>query len=565
MIQIPFQTCKQPINDQIADAPPLTDFAASTDPDIMYFHEAMREPDKLQWIKAMEEEVRSHTDSKHWTLTPRSHVPEGVPVLPAVWAMRRKRRIATREIYKWKARLNIDGSKQVKGVNYWETYAPVASWPTVRLLLTMVIQKNWPTRQIDYVMAYTQADVEHDQMFMQIPKGFDLDGANAKDYVLKLNKNLYGQKQAGRVWNKHLVRKLKSIGFKQSMIDECVFYRGQCIYVLYTDDSILTGPTDEDLDQVIADMKAAKLDLTVEGDISDFLGVNIDRKPDGTIHLTQPHLIDSIMVCMRLQEDIGKVKNIPAAASRILKAHKDSLPHDGSFNYRQVIGKMLYLEKSTRPDIAYAVHQCARYASDPKVEHAQAVRWIARYLKGTRDKGLILHPSDHSFECFADADFAGNWDPQDTSNPDTARSRSGFIIKYAGCPVFWASKMQTEIALSTTEAEYIALSTALREVIPMMELIEEMRVEGFGMMATTPTVYCKVFEDNSGAVELATVHKTRPRTKHLNVKYHHFRQFVDDGSIKVQGIGTDEQQADLLTKPLSEQIFVAHRRSISFW
>jgi len=383
--------------------------------------------------------------------------------------------------------------------------------------------------------------------------------------VLKLNKNLYGQKQAGRVWNKHLVRKLKSIGFKQSMIDECVFYRGQCIYVLYTDDSILTGPTDEDLDQVIADMKAAKLDLTVEGDISDFLGVNIDRKPDGTIHLTQPHLIDSIMVCMRLQEDIGKVKNIPAAASRILKAHKDSLPHDGSFNYRQVIGKMLYLEKSTRPDIAYAVHQCARYASDPKVEHAQAVRWIARYLKGTRDKGLILHPSDHSFECFADADFAGNWDPQDTSNPDTARSRSGFIIKYAGCPVFWASKMQTEIALSTTEAEYIALSTALREVIPMMELIEEMRVEGFGMMATTPTVYCKVFEDNSGAVELATVHKTRPRTKHLNVKYHHFRQFVDDGSIKVQGIGTDEQQADLLTKPLSEQIFVAHRRSISFW
>jgi len=321
-------------------------------------------------------------------------------------------------------------------------------------------------------MAYTQADVEHNQIFMQIPKGFDLDGADTKDLMLKLKKILYGQKQAGRVWSKHLVRKLKSIGFKQSVIDECVFYRGQCICVLYTNDSIFAGPTDEALDQVIADMKAAELNLTVEEDISDFLGVNIDCRADGTMHLTKPHLIDSILVCMSLQEDMGKVKNIPAAASPILKAQKDSLPHDGKFDYRKGIGKMLYLEKSTRPDITYAVHQCTWYASDPKVEHAQAVRWIAWYLKGTRDKGLILHPSEHSFECFANAEFAGNWDPQDTSNPDTARSRSGFIIKYAGCPVLWASKMQTEIALSKTEAEYIALSTALREVIPMMELIE---------------------------------------------------------------------------------------------
>jgi len=146
---------------------------------------------------------------------------------------------------------------------------------------------------------------------------------------------------------------------------------------LYTNNSILVGSTDEDFDQVIADMKVADLDLTVEGDISDFLGVNIDCKADGTIHLTQPHLIDFIMVCTRLQEDVGMVKNIPTAASRILKAHKDSLPHDNSFNYRQVIGKMLYLEKSTRPDISYTVHQYARYSSDPNIEHAQALWWIA--------------------------------------------------------------------------------------------------------------------------------------------------------------------------------------------
>jgi hypothetical protein len=133
------------------------------------------------------------------------------------------------------------------------------------------------------------------------------------------------------------VSKLKSIGFKQSQIDECVFYQGKCIYVLYTDDLILAGPTNKDLDQAIADMKKAELNLTVEGDIADFLGVKIERKADGTIHFTQPHLIDSILECLRLKEDKGKTKSTPAASSRILGAHKESLPHDDSFNYRQVV------------------------------------------------------------------------------------------------------------------------------------------------------------------------------------------------------------------------------------
>jgi hypothetical protein len=226
---------------------------------------------------------------------------------------------------------------------------------------------------------------------------------------------------------------------------------------------------------------------------------------------------------------------------------------------------MLYLEKSTRPDIAYAVHQCARFASDPKVEHAKAVRWIGRYLRGTRDKGIILKPLEQSFECFVDSDFAGNWDPTDTIDPATAKSRSGFVIKYAGCPIVWASKMQTEVALSTTEAEYIALSTALREIIPLMSLLKEMQAEGFAVTVTKPQVHCRVFEDNSGAIELATVHKTRPRTKHLNVKYHHFRHHVDSGEIEIASIKSDEQQADLLTKPLSEELLERHRLRIMGW
>ena len=191
-------------------ASPLLAFAASADPDTMYLHQALKEPDKVQWIEAMKQEIQAHVDNNHWEMVPRRNVPEGVPVLPAVWAMKRKRRIATREVYKWKARLNLDGSKQVKGVNYQDTYAPVASWSTIRMVLTTSILKSWPTKQIDFVMAYTQAEVENENMFMKIPKGFDLtDEAQTDEWVLRLKKNLYGQKQAGRVWNKHLIAKLQ--------------------------------------------------------------------------------------------------------------------------------------------------------------------------------------------------------------------------------------------------------------------------------------------------------------------------------------------------------------------
>jgi Reverse transcriptase (RNA-dependent DNA polymerase) len=163
----------------------------------MHWHEAMKEPDKDQFLKAMQQEVESHCQNDVWEMIHRKEVPEGIKVLPSVWAMKRKRRFATREVYKWKARLNIDGSKQQYGLNYWETNSPVASWTTIRLLLVFTLIYGWKTKQVDFVLAYTQADVECD-LYMEIPKGFEVVGENL-DYVLKLKKTLFGQKQAGRV------------------------------------------------------------------------------------------------------------------------------------------------------------------------------------------------------------------------------------------------------------------------------------------------------------------------------------------------------------------------------
>ena len=408
-------------------------YAASKDPDTMYYHEAMKEPDRDQFRQAMVNEVEAHTKNGVWVLLKKSEVPIGQKIIPSVWAMKRKRRIATREIYKWKARLNIDGSKQEEGVNFWETFAPVASWTTIRLILILTLIYGWDTRQIDFVLAYTQADVEC-ELYMSIPKGFEVEGD--EEYVLKLQKNLFGQRQAGRVWNQHLVDRLIKVGFVVSEIDECLFYRGRSVFVLYTDDSILAGPDPKELDQIIQDMKDAELELTVEGGIEDFLGVQIERSEDGkSFNLTQPHLIDDILKELRLDEKNAAKKKTTGASSRPLLRCPTAPSFDGHFDYRRVVGKLNYLEKCTRIDISCATHQCARFVADPKDVHGKAIKWIGRYLSGTKGRGLLMTPDEQrGFEVYVDASFVGDWDPETAEWDDTtAKSRMGYIFLFAGC------------------------------------------------------------------------------------------------------------------------------------
>jgi histone deacetylase 1/2 len=533
---------------------PIFAFAASADPDTMYLKEAMRQPDREKFIEAMKKEIQDHTDNKHWKIVRRSLIPKGTQILPAVWSMKRKRRIATREIYKWKARLTVHGGRQKKGVNYWETYAPLVQWSTTRLFLTLSVLLGWHCRQLDFVLAYTQADPECD-IYMAIPQGFTVEGGNAKDYALKLEKNLYGLKQAGRVWNQHLTKKLLGLGFEQSQIDPCVFYRGTCILLIYCDDTLMLGPNADELDEVFKLLEST-FTVSDEGNINDYLGIRVTRTGDGRMIFTQPQLIDSIIADCGLSKSNAKPKETPALSSKILLRDEDGEPWpDEKWKYRSVIGKLNFLEKSTRPDIAYAVHQCARFTANPKLSHAEAVKNIVRYLKGTREMGIILNPREQSLECFADASFGGDWHKLTAAHDrTTAKSRTGYVITYCGCPIVWASKLQTEIALSTTEAEYIALSTALREVIPMMDLIQEARKHGIDLPLAPARVHCKAFEDNSGALEMAQTPKLRPRTKYINVKYHHFRQHIGK-TITIHKIDSKDQLADGLTKPLDVAAF----------
>jgi hypothetical protein len=386
---------------------PLLAMAASNDPDTLYYHEAMKAPDRKEFMKAMYDEVQSQLANNVYSLILRSLVPQGSKVLPAVWAMRRKRKSSTGEVYRHKSRLNIGGHKQTEGIDYDQTYSPVVTWPAIRLLLTLTLVNKWYTRQINFVQAYPQAPVERN-MYMEVPKGFAItDGDPEGDYVLQVHQNIYGQKQAGRVWNHYLVEHLQKIGFRQSEHDPCVFYTGRSIYIVYTDDSILAGPDEKELDAIIQQMKDVGLKITSEGGIEDFLGINIERKEDGSFLLTQKRLIDSILTDLGLNRTNVLPKQTPTASSKILSKHPESPAFDGHFHYRSVIGKFNYLKKSARPDIAYAVHQCAQFTNDPRYEHGQALKWLGRYLYGTREHGIIFKPTKQKdLQLFVDSDWS---------------------------------------------------------------------------------------------------------------------------------------------------------------
>jgi hypothetical protein len=213
------------------------------------------------------------------------------------------------------------------------------------------------------------------------------------------------------------------------------------------------------------------------------------------------------------------------------------------------------------------VHQCARFVSNPKREHGDAVRWIGRYLKFTHDKGTIYRPIvGTDLEVYVDASFCGDWNQIEAmTDKDTARSRHGYIIKYAGCPILWKSQLQNEIALSATESEYTGLSNSLRDAIPIMERLKEMKKYKFPIQTSQATILCHVFEDNSGAIEMAKVFKYRPRTKHLNVRLHHFRDYVERQEITIHHISSHDQSADYLTKAVNEDTLKRHRKTVMGW
>ena len=300
----------------------------------------------------------------------------------------------------------------------------------------------------------------------------------------------------------------------------------------------------------------------MEDSIEDYLGVHVSfNERHNTVTLSQTGLIDKILSTVFPSAGEYVKPHYTPAVDPPLGRDDKGLESNVDWSYRSVIGSLLYLANNTRPDIMFAVHQAARFSSHPKQSHHLAVKRICRYLYATKDKGLIFSPQDNNLQCFVDADFAGLWKTKVFDLPSSCLSR---YILYAGAPLLWVSKLQTEIALSTTEAEYIALSHSMRDLIPTKHLLHELAVF-FNIPAPDMVTSCTVFEDNASAQQLALYPKLRPRTKYIGIKYHFFRNHVQNSSIQVKFVPSDLQIADMFTKALPRPTFEQHRKALMGW
>ena len=334
----------------------------------------------------------------------------------------------------------------------------------------------------------------------------------------------------------------------------------------YCDDQIWLSPDNDLIETYVTKLKNLGYDLTMEerGDIFGFLGIKFERK-GVNIELTQTGLIDKVI--RHTGMDDASSRTTPAAQEP-LGTDKDGEAFDEDWNYQSSIGMLLYLSSNTRPDITFSVHQAARFSHNPKKSHGQAVKRIIRYLLETRDRGILFEPKlDQGLDCYVDADFAGLYGYEDEQDPVSVKSRTGFCLTLFGCPIIWSSKLQTDITLSSTAAEYVAFSMAMRELIPMRALLQEIGDKLNLPVITNSLVRSTVFEDNQGCLSLVNVPKMSARNKYLSLKYHFFRSTIAEskGAIAAKYISTLEQKADIFTKGLPPTQFATIRKLLMGW
>ncbi len=367
--------------------------ASKSDPDTPTWREAMNGPHREEFIVAMGNEIEELERHDTWTITKWSDVPEGANVLPSTWVFRIKRYPDGR-FRKTKASFCVRGDRQVEGVDYTDKYAPVVSWSTVRLMLCLSLSLGWKTKQVDFSNAFVQAKL-NEEVYITMPAGFEgPNGELSNEAVMKLNRSLYGLVQAPMYWYNHLAAELATAGFTPSELDPCLFYSRGMVVLVYVDDCLFFGPDLTEIDKVISDLKSQNLSLTVEDDDAyAFLGVDVEPNNNGGYTMTQKGLIEKVLKTTELTD--SKPQATPAIKEP-LGTDADGDPFRESWNYAAVVGMLLYLSSNLRPDIQFAVHQCARFTHGPKQSHAKAIKRICRYLKGTQTKGLEFVPTKES-------------------------------------------------------------------------------------------------------------------------------------------------------------------------
>ncbi len=515
------------------------------------YAEACTRSDSKEWKESIQQELNSHCKNGTWELVDRVSLPPDTNIMGNKWVFRYKISVDG-SIERRKSRLVAKGYTQRENIDYFETFAPVMHYKTLRLLLGLCAVRGWILQHWDVETAFLNAEIK-ETVYMVVPEG-----VHAPGKVCRLRKTLYGVKQAPREWNLEISSTIvTNLNFTQCQSDACVFVRqsrsgGVILMSLFVDD-VFTMCQPADAAELEECFQAILQKYTIKnlGDAKLMLGMRLTR--DETNHTIK---LDQELYVKKLLADCGMDHCVPLptpAQTRQPTGATLSLTTDSQMtnedcqqlkdhaSYRALIGSLLYLALATRPDIAHPVAELARHVSNPTDDHWLGLKRILRYLCGTASLGL-KYSAEQSSEllAYSDSDWAGD-------RLSDAKSTTGWLTMIGGGLVSWTSRKQSIVALSSTEAEYIAYGEAVQEMLWLRQLLQEIRQPCPG-----PTILrC----DNQSAIALATNDKHHQRTKHINVRHHFLRQHVNDKAIVLEWVPSQEQLADILTKPLGPNIY----------
>ena len=495
------------------------------------YDKAISSPKAKQWHKAMDEEMNSLIDNNTFELTV---IPEGRSVVGGRWVYSVKYDVNDEE--KFKARYVAKGYSQVQNVDYNETFSPTARLTSIRMLIHLASQNNWLIHQMDVKTAYLNADIDC-EIYVDQPEGYVKIGDSGEKLVWKLKKSLYGLKQSGRNWNNMLHEFLLQENFVQSFADPCLYTKfvndSSVIIIVWVDDIIIST----DNENKLHDVKKAlckKFKMKDLGRLSWFLGIEFSFE-NNCIEMKQTKYLEKMLNKFGMSD--CKPKAIPCDLS-VNKMIYDSEELPDARLYREIVGSLIYVMTGTRPDLCYVVSKLSQYMSKPSKVHLNLAKHCLKYIKGTLNYSLRFQSSDRlKLIGFCDADWGASEDRFSISGYSFQLSNRGPLIS-------WKSRKQRTVALSSCEAEYVALTDAIQEAKFLRQL--------FADMTNNHKECVTVFADNQGAIALSKNPVHHQRSKHIDIKYHFIRSEIVNGNIELYYVPSEDNVADIFTKAVSK-------------
>lgn len=456
-----------------------------------------------RWREAMDVEMAALDKNKTWRVV---ELPKGKKPVGCKWVFSIKYN-ANGEIERYKARLVAKGYTQKYGIDFQETFSPVAKLNTIRILISLAANLGWSLHQFDVKNAFLHGDLE-EEIYMELPPGYDYHGSSS--VVCKLDKALYGLKQSPRAWFGRFSGAMKKYGYNQSDSDHTLFIRRNgeklTLLIIYVDDMIITGNDEEEITE-LQEKLSKEFEMKNLGKLKYFLGIEVARSNEGIFLSQRKYVLDFLAEVGMLD---CKPVDTPIMQNYKSVEHTDSIPEDKE-NYQKLVGKLIYLSH-TRPDIAYAVSVASQFMHSPKQEHMELVTRIIRYLKGSPGRGVMYKNNGNLDVCgYTDADWAG-------SQVDR-RSTSGYFTFVGGNLVTWRSKKQNVVALSSAEAEFRGMTKGMCELLWIQKLMIE--------LGYPPRKEMDLFCDNKAAIDISQNPVQHDRTKHIEVDRHFIKEKLE--------------------------------------